>query len=108
MNSIKISLVVVIVLGLFVAVWCSAAVVTTPEGAIVTHYPAKFDGIGIIDSIEKRGIVVDDMFLPFSPHARYMTPSSEYSSIRAFSRGQKIGYLLNDKHQIKLLCALFR
>jgi len=108
MNSIKIVLAIVIVLGLFMVGWSSAGMLKTPEGVIVTHYPAKFDGVGIIDTLERNGIVIDDMFLPFSSHVRYMTPSSEYSSIGAFTKGQKVGYLLNNKRQIKLLCTLFK
>ena len=82
----------------------SAEVIHTPEGAIITHYPNKFDGIGTISSVDDRGIVIDDMFVPFAPHVRYMTPQSVYSSLGPFRHGQKVGYILNDKKQIIKLC----
>jgi len=82
----------------------SAGLVNTPEGVIITHYPEKFDGIGTISRIERKGIVVDDMFLSFASHVRYMTPQSEYSHLGSFKSGQKVGYMLNDSHQITILC----
>ena len=84
----------------------SAEFIKTPEGVIITHYPSKFDGVGIIYSIEKRGIVVDDMFIPFSSQVRYMTPQRRYSSLENFEPGQKVGYVLNEKNKITKLCLL--
>jgi len=85
----------------------TAELITTAEGVIITHYPDKFDGVGTIYSVEKSGIVVDDMFVPFASQVRFMTPQSEYSSVGSFKQGQKVGYLLNDEKQITKLCLFF-
>lgn len=107
MKDVKIvpSLVLLILLGfLVIAPIVSAGIINTPEGVIITHYPAKFDGIGTVYSIDEKGIVIDDMFVPFASQVRYMTPQSAYSSLRAFEPGQKVGYTLNDEHKITKLC----
>lgn len=86
----------------------TAEVINTPEGVIVTHYPGKFDGVGVIYDIEDRGIVINDMYIPFASQVRFMTPHSEYSSITYFKRGQNVGYKLNADKQISKLCLLLR
>ena len=98
-------IVTLIFLGLSVNITTvSAAIITTPEGVIITHYPDKFDGVGTVYSVEKSGVVIDDMFIPFASKVRYMTPRSVYSSVKSFTPGQKVGYLLNEENQITKLC----
>lgn len=107
MKDIKIisSLVALIFLSLLViASTVSAELVNTPEGVIITHYPDKFDGVGVIYSIEERGVVIDDMFVSFASQVRYMTPQSGYASLGSFKQGQKVGYMLNEENQITKLC----
>lgn len=83
-----------------------AKIIKTSEGVIITHYPDKFHETGILYSIDNRGIVIDDIFIPFATHVRYMTPHKYQASVRDFESGDKVGYLLNDKQQIILLCLL--
>ncbi len=107
MENIKAILLIVVLIFLsllVIAPVVSAGLVHTPEGVIITHYPDKFDGMGTLYSVEERGIVIDDMFLPFSSQVRYMTPQSVYSSLGYFKQGQKVGYILNDENQITKLC----
>ena len=111
MKNIKtiLPVVVLIVFSLLVIVpTVSAELINTPEGVIITHYPAQFDGVGTIYSVDEKGIVVDDMFVSFASGVRYMTPQSEYSYLRSFKPGQKVGYLLNDENQITKLCLFLR
>ena len=95
-KSILLTIVLIFIIFLIITPMASAELINTPEGAIITHYPDKFDGVGFLDSIEERGIVIDDMFVPFASSVRYMTPYSAYSSLSAFKQGKKVGYLLND------------
>jgi len=107
MIDIKIvpSLVLLVLLGFLVIVPAvSAEIINTPEGVIITHYPDKFDRVGTLYSIEEKGIIIDDMFVPFASQVRYMTPQSAYSSFGSFEKGQKVGYMLNDEHRIITLC----
>ena len=107
MKDLKIipSLVVLALLSLLViAPTVSAELVNTPEGVIITHYPDKFDGVGTLYSVDEKGIVIDDMFVPFASQVRYMTPQSSYASLRYFKQGQKVGYILNEEKQITKLC----
>ena len=111
MKDVKaiLAVVVLILLSLLVVVpMASAEAIKTPEGVIITHYPAKFDGVGTIYSVEEKGIVVDDMFVSFASQVRFMTPRSEYSYLRSFKPGQKVGYLLNDENQITKLCLFLK
>lgn len=107
MKDIKATLavIVLVILSMLVIVpTVSAEIIHTPEGVIITHYPDKFDRVGTLYSIDEKGIVIDDMFVPFASQVRYMTPQSTYSSLRAFEPGQKVGYMLNDEKQIIKLC----
>ena len=107
MKDIKATLVVTMLLilsMLVIAPTVTAELVNTPEGVIITHYPDKFDGVGTLYSIDEKGVVIDDMFVPFASQVRYMTPQSAYSSSGSFEQGQKVGYMLNDEHKITKLC----
>lgn len=107
MKDIKIipSLAILVLLSLLViAPTVSAELINTPEGVIITHYPDKFDSVGILYSVDEKGIVIDDMFVPFASQVRYMTPQSSYASLRYFKPGQKVGYVLNKEKQITTLC----
>ena len=100
-----ISVIVLSFLFLPVMVTTAAAeLINTPEGVIITHYPAKFDRTGTIDRVGEKGIVVNDTYLSFAAHVIFMTPQSEYSYLRSFKSGQKVGYLLNSENQITKLC----
>jgi len=82
-----------------------AEVVHTDEGVIVTHYPRIFDGDGIIDRIDDKGIVVEDRYYPFSLRVKFQLPYREYASKHAFKEGQDVAFLLNDEGQITVLCS---
>jgi len=86
----------------------SAELINTSEGVIITHYPVKFDKVGTIYRVDERGIVVDDIYFLFSSQVRFMTPQSDYSYLKSFKPGQKVGYLLNDENQITKLCLLLK
>jgi len=104
-NKIVPSFAILILLSLLVsAPTVSAELINTPEGVIITHYPDKFDGVGTLYSVDEKGVVIDDMFVPFASQVRYMTPQSSYASLRHFKHGQKVGYILNEEKQITKLC----
>lgn len=86
--------------------WVFAEVLHTPEGLVITYYPSHFDGLGYIYSVEDKGIVIDDIFMPYAPHVNYMTPQARYASQRSFKQGQKVGYILNKYRQIETLCLI--
>lgn len=101
-------LTVLILLGLlFVVSTVTAEWIDTPEGVIITHYPDKFDRVGAVYHVDEKGIVIDDIFMPFADNVRYMTPQNEHASIGYFRRGQMVGCLLNKQNQIIKLCLLY-
>ncbi len=101
----------VLVIALLGSCWlvpnAIAKIIHTEEGVIITHYPDTFDKIGILDSIDKNGVVIDDMFLPFSEDARFMLPRREYAAIRHFKKGQKVGLLIGEDQKVALLCLFY-
>lgn len=89
---------------LLLASTVSAEVIYTPEGAIVTHYPSKFDRMVTLEEVREEGIVVDDMFIPYSERVKFMTPRNRFARQKRFSQGSRVGFVLNDMNQIDVMC----
>ena len=85
----------------------SAGSISIEEQAVTTHYPARFYRSGIISSIDKVGIVVDNVYIPFASKVQFMTPDNEKSSLEPFTPGKRAGYIVNPEGHITVLC-LFR
>jgi len=73
-----------------------------------THYPARFERLGIINIIDRKGVVVDGVYISFSSHVQFMTPYDERSSLESFRPGQRVGYTLNKENQIVKLCLILK
>lgn len=90
------------------ALFAAAEIVHTPEGVIITHYPAQFDLYGPLEDIDARGIVVHDRYFPFAPHTKFMTPQNASASSGNFKVGNEVGLVLNNQRQVKTLCIIYQ
>lgn len=109
-NKTRNALGVVVVFLLIMVVTASismAKIVKTEEGVIVTHYPEKFDKIGTLDGIDKHGIVVEDIFFPFSDRIKFMTPYLEHATASSFEKGQRVGLVIGKGQKLKALCLMY-
>ena len=109
MENIKtvLSVTVLILLSLLIIVpTASAESNNASRRMVANHYPDRFDRIGMINVTDKGGVVVNDMYVSFAPHVKFMTPNNERSSIQPFRPGQMVGYILNDQKQITELCLI--
>jgi hypothetical protein len=71
------------------------------EWRVPDFYPQKgFDGYGKIDRIDKAGVVIDDTVWKFSRQVRFATPKDRRAGLYAFSVGDTVAYLLNEKREI--------
>jgi len=106
-TKIASSITVLILLSLLMMVsTVSAESMNIPEKAAVNYYPARFDRAGVVNSIDTRGVIVDDVYISFSVKVQFMTPYDEHSSVESFSRGQRVGYILNKEKQITKFCLI--
>ena len=109
MKSVKIffPIVVLIALSLLVTLPAvSAEVASKDDRGVVTYYPARFDRVGTISSIDNRGVIVDAKYVSFALQVQFMTPYNEHSSLKYFRLGQSVGYVLNKEEQIIKLCLI--
>jgi len=74
------------------------------EWKVPKFYPRGFDGYGKIERIGEEGVVIDDTAWKFSRQIRFMTPGDRHAGISAFSTGDTVAYLLNEKREIISLC----
>ncbi|MGD2037391.1 MAG: hypothetical protein PVH28_05865 [Desulfobacterales bacterium] len=70
------------------------------EWKVPDFYPKGFDGYGKIERIDQGGVVIDDTALKFSRQVRFATPKDRSAGLYAFSVGDTVGYLLNEKREI--------
>jgi len=109
MENIKAGLFITVLIFLsllMVVSTASAESMNISERVVADHYLARFDRAGTINIIDKRGVVVDDMYVSFSSQVQFITPYDEHSSIESFRRGQRVGYILNKEKQITKFCLI--
>jgi len=109
MNNIRVLLVIsmLIFASSLVAVSTLSAEMINKSGKIITtHYPVRFTGVGIINSIDSMRVIIDNDVFLFSSQIKFMTPRDEHSSVGAFGRGGNVGYVLNGENQITELCLI--
>jgi hypothetical protein len=70
------------------------------EWKVPKFYPQGFDGYGKIEAIERDGIIIDDTSWKFSRQIKFATPKDRRAGITAFSVGDTVAYLLNEKREI--------
>ena len=111
MEKIKYSSLIVLAIVLLGTLWtvpnATAEMIHTDEGVIITHYPDKFDKVGKLIGIDNEGIVIDDIFIPFSKYTRFMLPQREYATVRNFKKGQKVGLLIGEDQKVKMICLIY-
>jgi len=66
-------------------------------------YPQGFDGYGRIDTIYEDGVIIADTLWKFSRRIRFTTPRDRNAGVHAFSEGDTVAYLLNEKREITSL-----
>jgi hypothetical protein len=76
------------------------------ETQLFPGYPLQFDGLGHIDRIAEREIVVDDDLRALPSGADLHTPHSSHASRGRFAVGDYVGYQLDDKGAISSLWLL--
>jgi hypothetical protein len=74
------------------------------EWKVPKFYPRAFDGYGKIERIGGESVVIDDTAWEFSRQIRFMTPRDRHAGVSAFSVGDTVAYLLNEKREITSLC----
>ena len=73
------------------------------EWKLPKFYPRGFDGYGQIEKIAHDSVVIGDTTWKFSRPMRFATPGDPHAGINAFSAGDTVAYLLNEKREIKSL-----
>jgi len=76
------------------------------EWILPKHYPNGFHGIGFLDRISNKDMVVNDHWLPLSSSATFHTPTVKNGSKAWFRVGSYVGYLLNSQKEVVSLCLL--
>jgi hypothetical protein len=76
------------------------------ETQLFPGYPRQFDGVGHIDRIGEKEIVVDDDLRALPSGADLHTPHSSHASRGRFAVGDYVGYQLDDKGAISSLWLL--
>ena len=101
-------LMVMIVLTMFATASISVAeILHTDEGVIITHYPKSFDKVGTLDGIDDKGLVIDDIFFPFSGSIRYMSPRLRFATRSHFEKGKSVGIVLDENEKVAILCLMY-
>jgi hypothetical protein len=70
------------------------------EWKVPKFYPRGFDGYGKIEAIENDGVIIDDTGWKFSRNIKFATPRDRHAGITAFSVGDTVAFLLNEKREI--------
>ena len=79
-----------------------------PEWVMPRHYPYGFHGMGHIDRITEKQVVIDEHMIKLSPDVEYNTPSEENTSSDLFKPGKRVGYLLNSRNEIRSMWLIER
>lgn len=72
-------------------------------GVLPDFYPKGFDGYGRIDRINQQEVVIDDIFFKLATDVSFSTPRRKKATSYAFEAGRLVGYILNDRREIKSL-----
>ena len=95
---------VLILLLLSVGLRAYGAEEPLPEGAgRPAFYPQEFDGMGRIDRLEGREIVIDDSLYRLGPGSNFATPRGNHASRAGFRVGSYVGFVLNATGEIRSL-----
>lgn len=78
------------------------------ETQLFPGYPLHFDGVGHIDRIGKKEIVISDDLLFLPSQADLRTPRSRSANVRSFQEGDYVGYQLDGSGAIKSLWLLHK
>lgn len=76
------------------------------ETQLFPGYPRQFDGVGFIDRIGEKEIVVDDGLRALPSGADLHTPKSSHASRSRFAEGDYVGYQLDEAGAIESLWLL--
>ena len=76
------------------------------ETQLFPGYPRQFDGVGSIDRIGEKEIVVDDSLRKLPSSADLHTPNSSHASKGRFAIGDYVGYQLDADGAIESLWLL--
>jgi hypothetical protein len=76
------------------------------ETQLFPGYPRQFDGLGLIDRIGEKEIVVSDSLRLLPSRAALHTPRSSSAGIGRFAVGDYVGYQLDDEGAIESLWLL--
>jgi hypothetical protein len=66
-------------------------------------YPEGLSGEGCIDSINAKGVVIDDMSYAFAADVTFHRLKSQHTSRSLFRPGTWVGYMTNSQKQIESL-----
>jgi hypothetical protein len=76
------------------------------ETQLFPGYPLQFDGVGLIDRIGEKEIVVGDHLRALPSSADLHTPHSSHASTGRFAVGDYVGYQLDKNGAIESLWLL--
>jgi len=76
------------------------------EWILPKHYPNGFHGIGFLDRISEKDMVVNDHLLRLSPSVTFNTATVKNGSKAWFRVGSYVGYLLNSQKEVVSLWLL--
>jgi hypothetical protein len=80
--------------------------INSSKRVATAHYPSRFERLGILSFVDREEVIVDNVHVPMASTVRFMTPYNENSTFGAFVPGQRVGYVVNEKGQIIVLCLL--
>ncbi len=64
------------------------------------YYPDRFSGVGCIDSLTDKGVVIDDYMLKISPDTTFHTLKSQHVSRARFGVGMRVGFVKNSQNEL--------
>ena len=72
-------------------------------GSASVNLPCKFDGTGIIKTMLKNEIVIDERLFELSPYLRVSSQANRKITRSHFQEGTSVGYILDTKGRILFL-----
>ncbi|MDJ0783925.1 MAG: hypothetical protein QNJ22_18280 [Desulfosarcinaceae bacterium] len=76
------------------------------ETQLFPGYPLQFDGVGTIDRLGGKEIVISDDLLHLPSRAELHTPNNSRAGIGRFDEGDYVGYQLDEDRNIESLWLL--
>jgi hypothetical protein len=64
------------------------------------YYPDRFSGVGCVDSLTDKGVVIDDLMFKISPNTTFHTLKTQYASRAGFRAGMRVGFVKNSHHEL--------